>query len=117
MATRIKFYDQGLSIQTAADSIEEWFEQYDIFYELQDPKPTEEATHEVIAVYNTRRRAHFISSIAGDVFKLLKSLSVPGDIKTLDYNVLKDTLIKHISPKPTVLAERYEFNKLCQKGD
>ena len=113
MATRIKLYTDRLSLKSP--NFEDWFEQYEMFYELQDPVPVEGTAAEVVAAYTTRRRAHFISAITGETYSLLKSLLVPQKIEDIDYKQLKKVLIAHCCPKPTVRHERFEFNKMAQK--
>ena len=55
-----------------------------------------------------------MTSISFEHFVLLKNLMSPKQIEDVSYKELKETLIKHLKPKPTILAERFKFYKTIQ---
>ena len=117
MATRIKC--SKLSLQTEA--IEDWFEQWILIATLEnvvEPDPLgANATAQRIADNNAAHAnvcRHFLTSIETPVYTLLKSLVSPDDLMTKHFSELKDLLINHLKPKPTVLSERYRFYHMKQ---
>ena len=116
-ATRIKV--TKLSLQT--ENVEDWFDQYEMIAAIEavtEPTPlAADATDEQRATYQQEVRRvtrFFLTSIEIPVYSLLKSLISPADVKELPYTDLKTRLLEHLKPKPTVLAERYQFYHLRQ---
>ena len=119
MATRVKTYKNSLSAEVT--DIEEWFEQfaYHLFEEglIHPVLPTEEATEDQTNNYNNMDKrvvAHFLTSISFNYFILLKNLLSPRTVEEVQYEEMKETLVKHLKPKPTILAERFKFYKTVQ---
>ena len=120
MATKVKTYRNTLNAEIS--DVEEWFEQYSYhLYEeglVHPVLPDVDPTADQIAAYNNmdkRISAHFLTSISFEFFVLLKSLISPRTIVEVQYSELRDTLTKHLKPKPTTLAERFKFYKTVQQ--
>ena len=134
MNNKIPKYHTILTDVIAKSSIRDWFEQFALFIELHfDEEPvnpnelTEDATAEQIAAYdrainvltayNRKLVAFLCSSVSQQIFSVLKSIIAPRQLLTETFSSLKDALIKHYCPAPTVLSERYNFQKSTQKAD
>ena len=101
-------------------SVEDWFDQFqEHLHEeglveialLDDGSNQDQVT--------TRSRnitAHFLTSISPEVYTTLKCLIQPQKLNAQSYEQLKEVLINHLAPKPTVLTERFKFAKSTQKS-
>ena len=50
-----------------------------------------------------------LSIIGSEAYEVLRNLLAPDLSQTKDSKVLTDTLKKHYSPKPLIIAERFHF--------
>uniref|UniRef100_A0AAX7VPE4 CCHC-type domain-containing protein n=3 Tax=Haplochromini TaxID=319058 RepID=A0AAX7VPE4_ASTCA len=57
----------------------------------------------------------FLSVIGPKTFTLLRSLLQPAKPGSKSFTEIVDTLTKHFSPKPLVIAERFKFHKRNQE--
>ena len=63
---------------------------------------------------NDRRVAAFLSIVGGEAYEVLRNLLAPAKPSTKSFDVLVQTLQKHYSPKPLVIAERFHFYRRNQ---
>jgi hypothetical protein len=66
-------------------------------------------------VKEEKKVAVFISSIGSSTYALLRSLLSPAKPSSKSFEVLCDTLQKHLSPLPITIAERFRFYKRDQR--
>ena len=58
-----------------------------------------------------RAKCYLITSMSPEVFALLQNLASPESVndEATTYTRMKELLIRHLDPKPTVLAEQFKF--------
>ena len=61
-----------------------------------------------------RRVAALLSIIGGTAYEVLRSLLAPALPQTKTYAELVETLKRHFSPKPLIIAERFHFHRRAQ---
>ncbi len=59
--------------------------------------------------------SHLVTHLDHHTFKLLKTQLSPAKVEDKDYDDLKKVLTDHFSPKPPIIAERFEFWRRDQK--
>ena len=68
-------------------------------------------------VDDDKRVASLLSLIGSRTYGLLRSLTTPDKSSEKPYTEIVDTLSRHLSPKPLVIAERFRFHKRDQRDD
>ena len=58
--------------------------------------------------------AVMLSLMGNKTYGLLRNLAAPAKPSTLSFKTIVDTLQKHLSPKPLLIAERFRFHKRNQ---
>jgi len=66
-------------------------------------------------VADDKRVASLLSLIGSRTYGLLCSLTTPDKPSEKPYTEIVDTLSRHLSPKPLVIAERFRFHKRDQR--
>ena len=66
-------------------------------------------------IQNDLKKSHLISLMGAKTYALLKNLASPTKPSDLSYEAIKEHLTKHLSPKPSKIAERFRFLKRDQK--
>ena len=65
-----------------------------------------------------KKRALFLSAIGGKMYGLIKTLLAPEKPVSKTYQELMELVRQHVSPKPIVIAERYNFyNRKQREGE
>ena len=122
MARTVSKYAHPLDNGT--EEVELWFNQFK--YHLVE----ENLVHTIVLVADStnadkiahaamekRIVSHFLTSITPAIFNVLSSLVAPQDVGEKTFNELKDTIVSYLSPRPTVLAERFKFHIMYQKAE
>ena len=108
-------YKQILTVNIAQHLLDDWFEKFEFYLlenELVIPTIGDNATADQVTARDEMQKkihARFINSVELEVYSLMKTLVSPHDVNTQTYEQLKTVLVEHLSPKPTVLAERFKF--------
>ena len=78
---------------------------------VDQPTADETARHNDFVNRLQRAKCHLITSMSPEVFALLQNLANPesANDEAMTYTRMKELLIRHLDPKPTVLAERFKF--------
>ena len=78
---------------------------------VDQPTADETARHNDFVNRLQRAKCHLITSMSPEVFALLQNLASPESVndEAMTYTRMKELLIRHLDPKPTVLAERFNF--------
>ena len=101
-------------------TVEDWFDQFqEHLHEeglVEIALLTDQSNADQVTARSRNITAHFLTSIAPEVYTTLKCLIQPLKLNTRTYEQLKEVLINHMSPKPTVLTERFKFAKSSQKS-
>ena len=58
--------------------------------------------------------AVMLSLMGNKTYGLLRNLAAPAKPSTLSFETIVETLQKHLSPKPLLIAERFRFHKRNQ---
>ena len=65
-------------------------------------------------VPDEKRAASLLTFIDGKMYALLKSLTTPTKPIELSFTKIVEIMGRHLTPKPIVIAERYNFHKCTQ---
>ena len=119
----MKHYQFPLINETSL--IRGWFTQYEFYLQSEEcsitapslPQVVDQPTADETARHNDfvnrlqRVKCHLITSMSLEVFALLQNLASPESVndEAMTYTRMKELLIRHLDPKPTVLAERFKF--------
>ena len=118
-STRPKKYQHTLTLNGDI-TVEDWFDQFqEHLHEeglVEIALLTDQSNADQVTARSRNITAHFLTSIAPEVYTTLKCLIQPLKLNTRTYGQLKEVLINHMSPKPTVLTERFKFAKSSQKS-
>lgn len=91
----------------------EAFEKFVSDWKTYDERPT--AFFVVNSIRPEKEVQAFLSLIGSKMYALLKSLMSPTPPATKTLAELKQALNEHVSPKPSVIAERAKFQKRAQR--
>ena len=118
-SSRPKKYQHTLTLNGDI-TVEDWFDQFqEHLHEeglVEIALLTDQSNADQVTARSRNITAHFLTSIAPEVYTTLKCLIQPLKLNTRTYEQLKEVLINHMSPKPTVLTERFKFAKSSQKS-
>ena len=119
----MKYYQFPLTSETSG--VRGWFTQYEFYLQSEEcsiaapqlPQVVDQPTADETARHNDfvnrlqRAKCHLITSMSPEVFALLQNLASPESVndEAMTYTRMKELLIRHLDPKPTVLAERFNF--------
>ena len=78
--------------------------------------PTDPGNAEQIASANSKNVALFINCVDGEMYSLIKSLVNPSNVQQKTYTEIKNLLIEHLSPKPTIYSQRFRFYRTMQNS-
>lgn len=77
-----------------------------------------EAVAEVYAFSDAKKIATFVTQLPASIFQLLRNLLHPEHFKDVTFTKIKDTLTKHLKPKPLVIPSRHAFlQRKQQEGE
>ena len=110
---------QGGSSTSSSSPMGSYFGRMDAF----DPKVEEWSTYverlEMFFVVNNvpddKKAASLLTLIGGRMYALLKSLTTPTKPTELSFKEIVEIMGRHLTPKPIVIAERYNFHKYHQE--
>ena len=59
-----------------------------------------------------KKVGHILSSIGATAYLVLQNLFAPANLKDSDLATIKQKLVRHYKPKPPVIDQRFEANRL-----
>ena len=66
-------------------------------------------------VEENKKKSVLLSSCGNQAYSLFRNLVAPTKLVDCRYDVLKETMKKHQNPKPSVIVERFKFNRRDRK--
>ena len=64
-----------------------------------------------------KKVAIFITAIGKETYGILRSLLAPAKPHKKTYKEISEALLKHLNPKPVIIAERFKFEERKQKDN
>ena len=96
---------EPLNINCSAREVEDYFERYEIWWLTR--KDAED----------DKKCAHFLNFAGKDAYSLIKNLAFPDPPISLQYDKLKQLLLRHVQPINFEAAERAKFDMLVRRSD